>query len=89
MGHTLQAWLINIIRSFHDGMMARIVESGSVSDPFPVSSGIKQGCVLALTLFSLMFTTMLFLHSLPHMLASLVVTDEMVLFFWFGFFFVI
>ena len=52
--------LIKITRSFHDGMKARIVESGTVSDPFPVSNGVKQGCVLAPTLFSLMFATMLF-----------------------------
>ena len=51
---------VRIIQSFHDGMMARIVENGDVSDPFPVSNGVKQGCVLAPTLFSLMFATMLF-----------------------------
>ena len=51
---------VSIIRSFHDGMMARVVENGCVSDPFPVSNGVKQGCVLAPTLFSLMFATMLF-----------------------------
>lgn len=51
---------VKIIRSFHDGMMARVVENGSVSEPFPVSNGVKQGCVLAPTLFSLMFATMLF-----------------------------
>lgn len=51
---------VQIIKSFHDGMMARIVENGEVSDPFPVTNGVKQGCVLAPTLFSLMFATMLF-----------------------------
>eukprot|EP00745_Piridium_sociabile_P040226 TRINITY_DN767_c0_g1_i3.p1 TRINITY_DN767_c0_g1~~TRINITY_DN767_c0_g1_i3.p1 ORF type:complete len:1045 (-),score=247.16 TRINITY_DN767_c0_g1_i3:182-3316(-) len=51
---------ITIIRSFHDGMMARVIENGSMSDPFPVSNGVKQGCVLAPTLFSLLFATMLF-----------------------------
>ena len=50
---------VRIIQSFHDGMMARIVENGDVSEPFPVSNGVKQGCVLAPTLFSLMFATML------------------------------
>ena len=29
------------------------------SDPFPVSNGVKQGCVLAPTLFSLLFAEML------------------------------
>jgi hypothetical protein len=40
-------------------MMARVVENGSVSDPFPVINGVKQGCVLVPTLFSFMFATML------------------------------
>ena len=41
--------------------MARVVQHGDdVSDPFPVTNGVKQGCVMAPTLFSLMFATMLF-----------------------------
>ena len=48
-----------IIRSFHDGMFCRVIENGDASDPFPVSNGVKQGCVLAPTLFSLLFTQML------------------------------
>ncbi|KAI8516990.1 hypothetical protein Bbelb_055710 [Branchiostoma belcheri] len=51
---------VSIIRSFHDGMMARVVGNGTVSDPFPITNGVKQGCVMAPTLFSLMFATMLF-----------------------------
>ena len=51
---------VSIIRSFHEGMMARVIEHGAASDPFPVSNGVKQGCVLAPTLFSLLFATMLF-----------------------------
>ena len=41
-------------------MMAPVIEHGAASDPFPVSNGVKQGCVLAPTLFSLQFATMLF-----------------------------
>ena len=52
--------LISIVRSFHEGMMARVIENDCVSDPFPVTNGVKQGCVLAPTLFSLLFATMLF-----------------------------
>ena len=48
-----------MIRAFHEGMMARVIENGDVSDPFPVSNGVKQGCVLAPTLFSLIFSVML------------------------------
>ena len=51
---------VSIIISFHEGMMARVIEHGAASDTFPVSNGVKQGCVLATTLFSLLFATMLF-----------------------------
>ena len=50
---------VQIIRSFHDGMFCRVIENGEASDPFPVSNGVKQGCVLAPTLFSLLFAQML------------------------------
>ena len=32
---------------------------GDFSDPLPVTNGVKQGCVLAPTLFSMMFSAML------------------------------
>ena len=47
-----------MVRSLYDGMMARVIENGDVSDPFPVTNGVKQGCVLAPTLFSLLFAEM-------------------------------
>ncbi len=51
---------IAIVRQFHDGIMARVLDDGEFSEAFPVTNGvIKQGCVLAPTLFSLMFSTML------------------------------
>ena len=50
--------VLNIIRSFHDGMMTCIVEKGFLPDPFPDSNSVKKGCTLAPTLF--MFATMLF-----------------------------
>ena len=50
---------IAIVRQLHDGMLARVQDNGEVSEPFPVSNGVKQGCVLAPTLFSLMFSAML------------------------------
>ena len=40
-------------------MLARIQDNGNSSEPFLVSNGVKQGCVLAPTLFSLMFSAML------------------------------
>ena len=50
---------ITIIRQFHDGMMARVQDDGETSEAFPVTNGVKQGCVLAPTLFSIMFSAML------------------------------
>ena len=50
---------INIIKQFHDGMLARVQDSGETSQAFPVTNGVKQGCVLAPTLFSIMFSAML------------------------------
>nr|VZI36145.1 unnamed protein product [Spirometra erinaceieuropaei] len=40
-------------------MMARVTDNGAVSEAFSVTNGVKQGCVLAPTLFSLMFSAML------------------------------
>ena len=50
---------IAMVRQFHDGMLARVQNDGEFSDPFPVTNGVKQGCVLALTMFSMMFSAML------------------------------
>ena len=40
-------------------MQARFQENGHASDPFQVSNEVKQGCVLAPTLFSILFAAML------------------------------
>ena len=48
-----------IIRSFHEGMQASVSVEGESSTAFEVSNGVKQGCVLAPTLFSIMFSGML------------------------------
>ncbi|BHF85325.1 hypothetical protein SprV_1002848800 [Sparganum proliferum] len=50
---------IEMVRQLHDGMMARVTDNGAVSEAFAVTNGVKQGCVLAPTLFSLMFSAML------------------------------
>ncbi|KAL8563736.1 hypothetical protein ACOMHN_063504 [Nucella lapillus] len=50
---------IAIVRQLHDGMMARVLDDGEPSEAFPVINGVKQGCVLAPTLFSMMFSAML------------------------------
>nr|VZH93443.1 unnamed protein product [Spirometra erinaceieuropaei] len=48
-----------MVRQLHDGMMARVTDNGAVSEAFAVTNGVKQGCVLAPTLFSLMFSAIL------------------------------
>nr|VZI36708.1 unnamed protein product [Spirometra erinaceieuropaei] len=48
-----------MVRQLHDGMMARVTDNGAVSEAFAVTNGVKQGCVLAPTLFSLTFSAML------------------------------
>ena len=48
--------LINIIKQLHYGMMGRVSERES--DGFEVNAGVKQGCVIAPSLFSL-FAAML------------------------------
>ncbi|BHF80222.1 hypothetical protein SprV_0702334600 [Sparganum proliferum] len=40
-------------------MMARVTDNGTVSEASAVTNGVKQACVLAPTLFSLIFSVML------------------------------
>ena len=51
--------LYSMIRSFHDDMKATIQYEGSMSEPFNIKSGVKQGCVLAPTLFGIFFSLLL------------------------------
>ena len=53
------AKFISFVRQFYDGMQASVQDGGVYSEPFPVSNGVKQGCVVALTFFSVMFFAML------------------------------
>ena len=48
-----------MVRQFHDGMQARVQNDGEFSEPFEVRNGVKQVCVMAPTLFSMMFSAML------------------------------
>ena len=57
--HSCPTKFFAIMRQFHDGMLARVQDNGETSAPFPVSNRVKQGCVLAPTLFSVMFSAML------------------------------
>nr|VZI19188.1 unnamed protein product [Spirometra erinaceieuropaei] len=48
-----------MVRQLHDGMMARVTNNGAVSEAFAVTNRVKQGCVLAPTLFSLLLSAIL------------------------------
>ena len=43
--------LIDWIKSFHENMQGTAHVDGMISEPFPIVNGVKQGCVLAPTLF--------------------------------------
>ena len=51
--------LLSVISSFHDNMKGTVSYNGATSEPFEIRSGVKQGCVLAPTLFSIFFSVML------------------------------
>ena len=51
--------LLKVITSFHDDMNGTVQFDGSSSDPFPIKNGVKQGCVLAPTLFGVFFSLLL------------------------------
>ena len=50
---------IAIVRHFHDDMQARVQNDEDYSEPFPMTNGVKQGCVVVPTLFSMLFSAML------------------------------
>ena len=51
--------LLSLIESFHTNMQGIVQFTGSTSEPFYISSGVKQGCVLAPTLFGIFFALLL------------------------------
>ena len=51
--------VILMVHQFHDGMQAYVQDNGIFTEPFSVYSGVRQGCVFASTLFSIMFSAML------------------------------
>ncbi|KAL0195112.1 hypothetical protein M9458_008684, partial [Cirrhinus mrigala] len=51
--------LLKLIISFHENMAGTVQYGESSSDPFPIRCGVKQGCVLAPTLFGMFFSLLL------------------------------
>lgn len=50
---------ITMVSQFHNGMLACVINNGDMSAAFPVNNGVKQCCLLAPTLFSMVFTVVL------------------------------
>ena len=51
--------LLRIVKSFHDNMKGTVLYDGATSFRFNILSGMKQGYVLAPTLFGIFFATLL------------------------------
>ena len=51
--------VLHLTKSFHSNMMVTLQFDGSTSILFNIVSGVKQGCVLAPTLFGIFFSLML------------------------------
>ena len=51
--------LLSLIQSFHTNMKGTVQYDGNISEPFDIQSGVKQGCVLAPTLFGIFFAVLL------------------------------
>ena len=54
-----QTKCVNLIRQFHDDMTGQVLSNGEASEPYSISNGVKQGCVLTPVLFNLFFTCVL------------------------------
>lgn len=50
--------LLDLIIAFHHEMKSTVQFEGNISQPFSVCSGVKQGCVLAPTLFGIFFSVL-------------------------------
>jgi len=50
---------LNMIMQLHEGQYGQVRLNENLSEPFPITNGVKQGCVLAPTLFSIFFSMML------------------------------
>ena len=50
---------LTMITQLHEGQLGQIRLNNDLSEPFPIKNGVKQGCVLAPTLFSIFFSMML------------------------------
>ena len=50
---------LNMVIQLHEDQRGQVRLNSDLSEPFPIVNGVKQGCVLAPTLFSIFFSMML------------------------------
>ena len=51
--------LRSLVFSFHEDMKGTVMYDGACSEPFPITSDVKQSCMLAPTLFRIFFSLLL------------------------------
>ncbi len=51
--------LLRVTRALHEGMRAKVRAEGSLSESFPVSTGVRQGCLMAPTPLNLFYAAAL------------------------------
>ena len=52
--------LLSMITAFHSNIKSTVLYDGAVSYAFPIKSGVKQACLLAPTLFGIVFFPVLY-----------------------------
>jgi len=50
---------LSMVMQLHEDQRGQVRNSNDLSEPFPILNGVKQGCVLAPTLFTIFFSMML------------------------------
>ena len=69
-----------MLRLLHDNMSATVLTgSGDETEPFQVDTGVKQGCIIAPTLFSIFIAAILHLtgNQLPQGVEIMYRTDRL------------
>ena len=66
--------MFTILSQLHEGQQGQVKHDGSLSGSFPISNGVKQGCLLAPTLFSIFFS----LFNLRRLLARTKTIEDLI-----------
>ena len=57
--HGVPPKLLRVTRALHEGMQAKVRAQGGLTEPFPVRTGVRQGCLIAPTLLNLFYAAAL------------------------------